>query len=218
MNPRVKTALLLVVSLAVVGANQAIPATAPMYIHAVAFLFAAGAILASLFHAPPSVIDTLNALLGAVTAPPPANSLDDTHPAVLAARRIVRRSTRLLPVGVLAIFCSGAVYATPAAVVVSTEACHETPAQIGAQIGDGLKLAGCLIPQILVGVTDPSQLLGCSGSTLDLIIEAIDDAIPPPTDAGSGAATASVSAYTPTQRAFLAEARAKAVAAKGGAR
>lgn len=211
MNPKVKTVLLGVVSIAILAANQLAPANAPVYVHAGGALILGVLLIVNLLHAPPSVVETISTLLTAVTK---GDTLATDHPAVLAARRTLRRAYSIVPLSAL-ILALGSTPTLATATLVSTEACNATPAQIGTTILDGLKLAGCLIPQILSGITDPAQLLVCEGATEDLIIAAIDDftAQKPQMDGGL-ASLADLNGITAVQRGYLAEARQKAVARK----
>jgi hypothetical protein len=209
MNPKAKTAILLVLPILIGGIDR-IFSTAPTYVHAIALLLACALALVNLFHVPASVVDTITTLLSAVTK---GETLGDAHPAVAAARATLRRARRVIPlVGVLAI---ALLWSPEAAVIVSTTGCNATSAQIGATILDGLKLAGCLLPQILSGITDPAQLLTCEGATEDLIIATVDDfTAQKPQPDGSLAAMADLQGITPQQRTYLVEARAKAATHK----
>lgn len=144
MNPRIKSALLLVVSLAILIANKAVPATAPIWIHALALLLGAAAIIASLLHAPPSVVETIEALLADVSAPP-----DDVRPAVTRARAIVRRSRALLPFAVLAMMGLAIVGGA------AESACTPPPSTPGA-ISSGATCANDIIQDV---ATPPTQAL-----------------------------------------------------------
>lgn len=208
MSPRVKTVLLASVTLAAIVANRLLPTTAPMWIQALALLLAGALAIASLLHAPPGVVDTIATLLGAVTQ---GKTLDESTPAVAAARRTLKRSRSMLPISMLALLL---MWSPPAAVVVSTSSCNASGAQIGATILDGLKLAGCIIPQVLSGITDPEQLLVCEGATEDLIIAAVDDFTAQKRVDGGLASIADLNGITPAQRTYLAEARQKAITRK----
>lgn len=211
MNPKAKTALLAALPLVIFGADRFF-ASAPVYVHVLALLLACALSIGSLFHVPASVVDLIASLLAAVTN---GQSLSDTHPTVLAARRTLRRAQTLLPFAALAIALSFG--GAPALVVLasSSEACNATPAQIGTTILDGLKLGGCIISQVLAGITDPAQLLACEGATEDLIIAAINDftAQRPQPDGGL-ASVADLHGVTEAQRGYLAEARERAVTRK----
>ena len=95
-------------------------------------------------------------------------------------------------------------------------ACNASSSQVAQTVSDGVALAGCVLSQILVGITDPAQLLSCSGATEALIVDIIDDfTAQHATDAGMAA----LPSLSPQQIAWLAEARLKAVtalAAKAG--
>jgi hypothetical protein len=88
--------------------------------------------------------------------------------------------------------------------------CNASSQQVTQTVSDGLALAGCVLSQILVGITDPAQLLTCAGATEALIVDVIDDfTAQHATDAG----LAAMPTLSPQQVAWLAEARLKAVTA-----
>lgn len=109
-----------------------------------------------------------------------------------------------------------AALAVPAALLLGAgafggAACNASSAQVGQTVSDGVALAGCVLSQVLAGITDPAQLLSCAGATEALIVDIIDDFMAQHTsDAGLAEVKSSLTAQ---QLQWLQQARANAVAA-----
>ncbi len=96
----------------------------------------------------------------------------------------------------------------------SVTACNATGAQIASTVDDGVAVAGCVLSEILSGITDPAQLLTCAGATEKLIVQIIDDfTAQRVTDAGLGLPLQLRPALSPQQIQWLTDARVKAVTA-----
>jgi hypothetical protein len=97
-------------------------------------------------------------------------------------------------------------------------ACNASPAQDASTLETGADVAVCVLTQVFAGITDPASLLSCTGATLKLIAQIIDDALNPKPTGDAGLA-ALLPPYTPTQLTQLRAARlaiVTALAAKAG--
>lgn len=130
--------------------------------------------------------------------------LEKTAPAQLAELRSARKAK--LPPPMLHLFVFTMLLGT-------MQACGASPQQRQTTIDDSLKVASCVIADVLGGQTDPLRIGGdCISAVPSLIVQIIDDflaqkALP---DAGFAAVAPTL---TVEQRGYLQDARTKAVQA-----
>lgn len=187
------------------------PTGAPHWLSAIATLLVVASLIANRLALPPWALDALALAQAELAGSPGAPVTNAAVPPSMRVR-ITERVKSMPTLPVLVLFGVIAALAPTA-----TTSCNATPAQIATTISDGIKLGVCIIGQVLAGITDPTQLLVCEGATADLIVAAIDDfTAPRPTEGGALMSAAQSRGVTPQGFAYLAEARAKAIAKKDG--
>jgi hypothetical protein len=93
------------------------------------------------------------------------------------------------------------------------QGCNATSAQIQKTFNDGVSAASCIISKVLTGIIDVAGLLTCSGATVQVIIDAVDDFEAQPADGGTVPAADINVAVIAQQRMWLDAAKQNAMVA-----